>query len=748
MATLFLEPGGDADYGTTLWGSVVGSPAVSSTHVHGGHTRALHFPTGANFVIGPANLSDAGGRISAWVFIAAYPSGITPIITTDTSGGSIVLEVALDSSGDVILGNGSSQIGSTGPTLSLNTWYQIALTWTITSSSVNQYAVFVNNASVITASNTAPGATGTNKWGIGNVGADGSLDFYASDIYVDNSNTVTDPGKIWVTAKRPLSNGTTNNFATNGTSSGYGTGNASFVNRRPLVTTDFVSVTPTTVKTDEYTIEGKSVGDIDISSATIVDFMGWMNSTIASTSNSPVMKIIVAGTSTTKTLTTSFVTYTQVAGSTTYPAGGTDIGMSAQYTTTGHLVKMDGCGLVVAYIPNSSQTITPSLVSTTPTIHAPTIGKGAVTARPNLVTTSRGVYVPTTKGVNTLLPLLVSHAPSTYLPALKGIRTILPAFLSRTVTLYGPTMSARSTITPALVSRSPAVYVPTVKGLSTLAPSFISRSAIAYVPALSAIYTITPAFTNRTATVYEAQLTGGPVTITPSLLASTPTVYDPGVSVGGVIIMPAFVSRSADTYAPTISSSVTILQPAVVHGPSVYLPTIHTTYDIEAPFVTRSPSLYEPTVESGSVTIAAPFIPRSSSVHSPTITTLYIITPVKVSRTATVYAVILTARRTITPPFVTSNRQVYSPQVIGEVTLTPDLVSSLPTVYLPSIFIARIVHRSIPIMLGQSQDKSVITIGVDAQPLTQQRDSSIKIGVKADAITIGQIEGPEPITIG
>lgn len=366
MATVFLDPGGDSTFDTSLEPVVSGSIAVASDFVRPGHLRSYRsIPGGVNWIAPSITASDAGGRVSTAFYVAASSTGTTEIINLVQSGpGSNVVMVLLNSSNTVILGNGSSQLGSNGPTLTGGNWYRISFAWKITSSSVNQFLVTVASASGIVLGTIAvTNGTLVNVTSgaliLGNYGGDATLDVRMSDIYVDNSTAVTDPGNIWITAKRGLTNGTLNQYAVNGSAGAYGSGNARYTNERPLNTTDFVSVTPTAVQTEEYSIEGQSVGDVSIVGATIVDFMGWMNAKVVSTANTPVMKIILAGTSTTKTLTTSNAMYTQIAGSTTYPAGGTDIGMSAQYTTTGHLVTLNECGVVVAYIPS----VTPSVAA-------------------------------------------------------------------------------------------------------------------------------------------------------------------------------------------------------------------------------------------------------------------------------------------------------------------------------------------------------------------------------------------------
>jgi hypothetical protein len=172
---------------------------------------------------------------------------------------------------------------------------------------------------------------------------------YFSDIYVDNSTALTDPGDIRVTAKRPNANGTTNGWLVQIGSggSGYGTGHSPQVNERALSTTNGWS-TALLSTTEEYSIENAATGDADLTGAAIVDFTGWV---YAKASTAVTAQMILAGSNSNVSLTTTNTMFTKAAGSTTYPAGSTDIGMiSSGSAGTDSLYE---CGILVAYIPSA-----------------------------------------------------------------------------------------------------------------------------------------------------------------------------------------------------------------------------------------------------------------------------------------------------------------------------------------------------------------------------------------------------------
>lgn len=357
MTTTFIEPGGDTDFQNpvgsfTLWtnGSM---PALDTVIVHGSHLRSLNYrPSVADRVQTVAGiLSDAGSRISFYVYIKTRPANaVSSFAELCNSGGTMLVAFRLTSGGVLQLWNGTTaQIGSNGATLNTGQWYRISLAYTITSTTVNRFELFVDSVSSISITNATITTIVTSEFRIGNRNVDTALDFRSSDHYIDNSSALTDPGNIWVTAKRPLSNGAVNGFTTQIGSggSGYGTGHAPQINERPLSTTNGWSMIGAGgIVTEEYTIEGKSVGNMDISTATIVDFMGWI---VASSLSSETAKIILASANSNISLTSTTSIFTKIAGSATYPAGNTDVGIITSATLT--TVSLYECGVAVAFIP-------------------------------------------------------------------------------------------------------------------------------------------------------------------------------------------------------------------------------------------------------------------------------------------------------------------------------------------------------------------------------------------------------------
>lgn len=363
MATKFLEPGGDATFNVAtttaggLWDTVTGSPVVATDFVHGTHVKSVKYIVNSTNSVqaSSGSAADAGTRISAYFYFNALPTSSTATIFQCSGGGFAVFTIRITSGGTLQIWSGTGttpvQIGTNGATLSTGQWYRISLSYTITTSTVNRFELFVNGLSSISLTNGVLGTTGTNFLVIGNISGDATLDMRSSDHYTDNSNSLTDPGDIWVTAKRPNANGTTNNFTTQigAGGSGYGTGHSPQVNERALSTTNGWSMVGAgSAVTEEYSIESTATGDIDISTATIVDYVGWayMSSLAGET-----VQFILGGANTATAITSTNTMYLVIKGSVTYPTGSTDIGITTATTAT--TVSLFECGVVVAYIPSA-----------------------------------------------------------------------------------------------------------------------------------------------------------------------------------------------------------------------------------------------------------------------------------------------------------------------------------------------------------------------------------------------------------
>ncbi len=366
--TKFLEPGGDATFNAAVttnggfWAAVNATPSVVTDFVHGNHIKSIKYRPTAGDALDADVLADAGRRISIYVYIVALPTSIAEIfgVNTGTVGSGTVILCRISPLGRLQLDISGAPL-ATGATLSTGTWYRLSLAYTITSTSVNRFELFLNGASTISLTNASLIRTASRYLNIGTLDGDATFELRTSDHYVDDSNSLTDTGNVWVTAKRPNANGTSNGFTTRigAGGSGYGTGHSPQVNERALSTTNGWSIVGAgSAVIEEYNIESSATGDIDISTATIVDYAGWVytSALVGETTN-----IILNGVSLAQAITSTNTTYTKFAGSSTYPAGiGADIGLQTDTSLT--TVSLFEAGVIVAHIPASAA---PTLKGTT-----------------------------------------------------------------------------------------------------------------------------------------------------------------------------------------------------------------------------------------------------------------------------------------------------------------------------------------------------------------------------------------------
>lgn len=377
MATCtFLEPGTDATQDFTFFKNgknVFGAGTSLTSATDQAHTGARSMKVivantndASGGVSGNGVVSDAGAAMMCWARFASVTPSVDTffLIATTINVGNDIIGVGLDTTGHLVV-NGVGQYANRqhGATvLSANTWYRVTMSYVITSSSNWSVSVYLNGVLEVTMSsaqgNLSAVSTSCAMFGIdaftltNNVSS--ILTMWIDDMYVDNRTDQSDPGNISVTAKQPFANGTTNGFTGTGTPSGYGSGNARYVNEQPTNSTNFVSVAASgSPITEEYNIEGLSVGDVDLTGKTIKIVMGWLivNTTVPETGN-----IVVDGTQTNISITASSppsasTLFQQVSATpTAFPAGaGTDIGVVT--STAAATVKLYECGILVAFSP-------------------------------------------------------------------------------------------------------------------------------------------------------------------------------------------------------------------------------------------------------------------------------------------------------------------------------------------------------------------------------------------------------------
>jgi len=380
----FLEPGTDATQDVTFFSvanSFVGgtgtSIASASDQAHTGtrSLKAIIANSGDAAYEGTANgvVTDAGSAVSFWVRF----STVTPSVSTgfffisQANDNQNILAIGLNTTGKLIGGAltvGAVNNQTTGATtLSANTWYRLDESYVITSASSWSASIYLNGSLEISMSNSINSTLAAVSTNMLEFGVDQGTGFNATsvitvwfdDIYADNRTDSSDPGAIQVTAKRPFTNGTSVGFTTQigAGGSGYGSGHTPQVNEQPLSQTDGWAVTVVaSAITEEYNLEGLSVGDVNLTGASIKGVQMWIfcKSLLTETD-----QIMADGTLSNISVTSTPALFVQNSPNpTTYPASaGTDVGMKTNTTAT--TASLYEGGALIAYTPGSGGAATP-----------------------------------------------------------------------------------------------------------------------------------------------------------------------------------------------------------------------------------------------------------------------------------------------------------------------------------------------------------------------------------------------------
>lgn len=351
-ATKFMEAGTDATQDMAFYSGVQNACTSATDQVYTG-SRSAKLSTGSPAtqarLLRSGVLADSGRRISfRYRFDNTPAANDFPFMIRD-SGDNAIANITHTTSNTLSLAGANTAAGST--VLSANKWYRISLSYTISSTSSFRFQLYIDGIPEANMTTGTLPRTGSNTFRFLLQAAHGTNhNLWFDDIYIDDGSDYSDPGDIRITAKRPISNGTTNGFTGTGTPSGYGTGNAGYVNEVPLSETNYVSVvTVATAITEEYNLENKNTGQVDISSYNIVDIAGWL---WAKSLTGETAQLVLNGVNNAITLTTSPALYTayQGKGSTSPARTGTDIGLVTD-NVTATTVTLYEAGILEAFRP-------------------------------------------------------------------------------------------------------------------------------------------------------------------------------------------------------------------------------------------------------------------------------------------------------------------------------------------------------------------------------------------------------------
>lgn len=258
-------------------------------------------------------------------------------------------------------------------------------------------------------------------------------------------------------------------------------------------------------------------------------------------------------------------------------------------------------------------------------------GAGSQTLTPSLFTSSQTFYAPTVLGPVTLLPALFSNTAAFYRSIVyaghtadgdfpfnsawlaRGRRRVNPQ--PRKITGLAATNSAHpavwtdwlffpatggQTLAPTLLTNSQSFYAPTVtRGAVSLAPSLFTNTQTFYAATVSrGAVALSPSLLTNSQSFPATTVTAS-YTLAPALLTNAQTFYGPTVSPGAVTLAPTLLSNAQSFYAPTVTQSALVLSPSlVVNAQSFFSPTVASSNAVSPPLISNAQSFYAPTVSS------------------------------------------------------------------------------------------------------------------------------------------------------
>lgn len=367
MAILYALPGGNEANGLIHYGSTGGLTLFDSTTqdttTGGGSIKYdTSLPAASAWTTVQAALADAGRRITLRRRIAAYPTagGFGFLFNVKvTGGGTRITAVSIDSSGHLGLSSSASANYATGTTVvPLNTWCTVTLAYTITSTTVNRFKIYLTidgtpgTTTEVDATNVTLPVTGSADTDIGltnATSAGANLISWCSSIYIDDDATLADPGDLRCTHKAYL--GTGEGLGTNAYDTLLGTAVITLGSRyiamseRPNNDSNGRQHAATGQQSETYAIQDAATGDAALGAGTLVGWQAWVR--VKTASSSSVSAIVDNGSVSTLSTTTTITNFYHATTSATYPTG--RFGVRSTGTTTDSFFYEGGVTMV--YLP-------------------------------------------------------------------------------------------------------------------------------------------------------------------------------------------------------------------------------------------------------------------------------------------------------------------------------------------------------------------------------------------------------------
>jgi hypothetical protein len=289
MTVGFIEAGGDATGGLDFYASSSGTVSVDSSIKNSGRSSLKFDSSGfsqPSYVVTAAGsvstltTTTSVGRASVWLYVQNFPASSASIISIESAPSTNIFFLGLTSAGVLLISDGVGTTLSTGtavcPTAA---WFRVCLAWSISSLSVNSFAVYFNGSAIgqPAANNVTMAAGGwpanAGRARFGWISAPGgSRVIYVDDVYIDDTGGAIDVGSVRVTAKLPASLNT-NSFSTLG---GSGTNRWDRVAERPVTVGNYIAHLSGTDVQENFGLQGVTAGDADTTGATYLARTAWI----------------------------------------------------------------------------------------------------------------------------------------------------------------------------------------------------------------------------------------------------------------------------------------------------------------------------------------------------------------------------------------------------------------------------------------------------------------------------------------
>lgn len=376
------------------------------------------------------------------------------------------------------------------------------------------------------------------------------------------------------------------------------------------------------------------------------------------------------------------------------------------------LVSLWAAGMPVGA---AAQGLTGAFLSSTATLYAATVTRGAVGLSPPQIASSAVLRQPTvTRGAVTITPPLLASTASLAQPTVtRGAVGISPPFLSPASILLLPTVAPGAVaLTPPAIG-SAAVLNPASLAYGVSPPIIVNIAALHQASVAPGAVTAAPPAIDSTASLAQPSLTTGPVTVTTATLASTAAAYAPTVAAGPVNLSPPHLAATTALYTPalrlnllaaTIASALALHTPTIAQGAvTLQPPAIDSTSALHEPSLATGPvsllaahlasglALYTPSVGAGASSLEIDTIASAAALHAPALS-LTLSLPI-VPSTAVVHAVSLAYSLALPAIGATSN--TYAPSLA--LTLALPSIGSNTGLY-PPVLTAGSVLVALPVI--------------------------------------------------